>query len=91
MLAERNWIGWFYRLGERQVGPVPRSKIAALVTGGQMRRGEPVWKAWNEGDEYRLVRTKAEEALVSALLFPPGAPCARLWTVFAANQMECEN
>ena len=60
MLAERSWVGWFYRLGGRQVGPVPRNKIATLVAGGQMRRGEPVWKAWNEGDEYRLVQTKAE-------------------------------
>ena len=91
MLAERSWVGWFYRLGGRQVGPVTRSKIATLVAGGQMRRGEPVWKAWNEGDEYRLVQTKAEDALDSATPYPPGTPCARLWTVFGGKQVECRN
>jgi hypothetical protein len=63
MMAERNWIGWFYRLGERQVGPVTRNKIARLIVGGQLRRSAQVWKAWSQADEFCLVPAKASEAL----------------------------
>ncbi len=63
MMAERNWIGWFYRIGERQVGPVTRNTIARLIVGGQLRRSEQVWRAWNEADEVRLAPAKASEAL----------------------------
>ena len=66
MMAEQNWIGWYYRLGERQVGPVTRSRIARLIVGGQLRRSDQVWKAWNEADEFRLVPAKASEALYSS-------------------------
>lgn len=79
MYVELNWVGWFYRLGERRVGPVTRSKIAGLIAGGQLRRSEQVWKAWNEGDEFRLVPTRAAEALSSLPTYRPGSPSARLW------------
>jgi GYF domain 2 len=65
MMAECNWIGWYYRRGRRQVGPVTRSRIARLIVGGQLRRSDQVWKAWNEADEFRLVPAKASEALYS--------------------------
>jgi hypothetical protein len=65
MMAEQNWIGWFYRTGERRVGPVTRNTIARLIVGGQLRRSEQVWRAWNEADEVRLVPAKASEALYS--------------------------
>lgn len=79
MYADLNWVGWYYRSGERRVGPVTRSKIAGLVAGGQLRRSAQVWKAWNHGDEFHLVATRAAEAVEGDSTGCPGSPAARLW------------
>jgi hypothetical protein len=65
MSSDKVWIGWYYRISGRQVGPVPRSRIAQLVAGGQLRRSEEVWQAWAEGDEFRLMSAAAEDAVAT--------------------------
>lgn len=91
MLAERNWVGWFYRTAGRQVGPVTRDKIVRLVAGGHLGHGEPVWKAWNEGDEFRLVQTNAEAALGCAADRAFGLPATRLHAGLAHHVLQCPN
>ena len=74
MLQERVrvWVGWYYRLGERKVGPVPRNRIAQLIADGHLQRSEKVWKAWNQGDEFRLDQAEAGEAMRDEPGKPPG-------------------
>ncbi len=91
MLAERNWVGWFYRDSGRRVGPVTRDKITRLVAGGRLGRSEAVWKAWNEGDEFRLVQTNAEAAFDSTIDGAFRLPATRLHAGFGRNFLRCPN
>lgn len=86
METELNWVGWFYRHGERRVGPVPRSKIVGLVSGGQLPRSAQVWRAWNHGDEFHFVPTRAAEAVDDVAAAQPGSVAARLWRVMHASE-----
>jgi GYF domain 2 len=70
-VQERIWVGWYYRVGERQVGPVPRSKISQLVSEGRLQQSAMVWRAWNEGDEFHLEQAEAAVALSGKLPDPP--------------------
>jgi hypothetical protein len=85
---ERAWVGWYYQRGGRQIGPVPRSKIVQLITGGQLPRSEQVWRAWNDNDEFRLDPIDAETAVSGERHGPPaGVPPRWLGTSFPRSEL----
>jgi hypothetical protein len=85
MPQERGWVGWYYQLGERQVGPVPKSRIAQLVAAGQLQPSQKVWRAWNEGVEFHLDQTEARQAMSGDVGSPPGCTGARFRAAFMAR------
>jgi len=47
-----NWtvLGWHYRQGGKQIGPVPSDEIARHVVCGQLQPLEEVWKGWKDAN-----------------------------------------
>jgi hypothetical protein len=47
-----NWtfLGWYYRQGREQIGPVGRDEIARLVGRGHLRPSAEVLKGWKDAN-----------------------------------------
>jgi GYF domain 2 len=57
-----NWtfLGWYYRQGGEQIGPVPSAEIARLVGCGQLRPSEEVLKGWKDANKVRFFGNPAD-------------------------------
>lgn len=60
MAQSSAFIGWFYELNGRRLGPLSADKIADLLRVGILRAHDRVWRAWKDETSTTFYQCRAE-------------------------------